>query len=60
MLARCAMGEGGIAVWSDSFGLLSGDGPVGGLIESIATWFRSSDVGGDDSLCREDVYESWV
>lgn len=57
-ICLCAMGKGVIAVCSDNFGLFAGDGLIGGMIESIASCFRSSDVGGDGSLCEEDAYRS--
>lgn len=46
-------GDGGIAVWRESFGLLGAGGLVGGIMASMAfaTCVRSSKEWGEDSRC---------
>lgn len=47
----CVGGDGGIAVWSESFGRFSAEGLVDGITDSIApvACFRSSEVWGGGS-----------
>lgn len=48
-----AGGDGGIAVWRESFGLLGAGGLVGGIMASMAfaTCFRSLEGWGEDPRC---------